>query len=85
MEITVKLFAHFSKLLKPGSEHYAMNIQVEDGAKIGAILEQCKVPLGECRLVMINGITHISSGATDEIMDVALRPGDALAVLPNVH
>lgn len=82
MKLTVKLFANFSKLLPPDAEKQAMTIEAEDGASVGQVIDQCGVPKDECRLIIINGITHTNPAFS---MEIELHPGDTLAVLPRVH
>lgn len=82
MNLTVKLFAHFAKLLPPGSEKQSMNVDIHDGANIGELLDQCSVPREDFRLVMINGITHTNPPVT---LQIRLKDGDTVAVLPKLH
>jgi len=82
MEITLKLFSYFAKLLPPEAKHYAIEVETEPGIRVAEVLESFGVPLDECRLIIINGIVHTRP---DQALQFELKPGDALAVLPNVH
>jgi molybdopterin converting factor small subunit len=82
IRITVKLFAYFRRHLPPNARDFAADIEVAAGATAAQVLRNLGVPLAECRLAMINGITH-----TDPPRWLAIRldDGDVLAVLPNIH
>jgi len=82
MRITVKLFSYFSQYLPPAAADYAVDAEVADGARVRDVLEPMGVPLAKCRLIIINGIVHTRP---EWDLDIALAPGDVLAVLPNVH
>ena len=79
MKLTVKLFACFTRYLPPDSEKQAMTVEVEERSRVGQVIEYCGVPIDECRLVIINGITHTNPAVS---MEIQLHPGDTLAVLP---
>ena len=82
MNITLKFFSYFTKYLRADAVNYAMELQVEEGAVIGAVLVDFDVPLDECRLVIINGIVR-----TDTVIALTTKlvEGDTVAILPNVH
>jgi hypothetical protein len=82
MKLTVKLFASLTSYLPSYAENQTMTMEAEEGASVGQILEMCGVPLEQCRLIMINGITHTNPTVS---MELELRQGDTLAVLPKVH
>ncbi|MBT4933199.1 MAG: MoaD/ThiS family protein [Rhodospirillaceae bacterium] len=82
MKLTVKLFASLTSYLPAQAENQTMTMEAEDGFSVGQVLEQCGVPLDQCRLVMINGITHTNPAVS---MELQLCEGDTLAVLPKVH
>ncbi len=82
MELTIKLFASFAEFLPAGAKKQTMVIEAEDGARVGQVVDQCGIPREECRLMIINGITHTNPAVT---MEQELRPGDTLALLPRVH
>ncbi|MBC8267300.1 MAG: MoaD/ThiS family protein [Rhodospirillaceae bacterium] len=82
MKLTVKLFASLTTYLPTQAENQTTTLEAEDGSSVGQVLEMCGVPLDQCRLVMINGITHTNPAVS---MELELREGDTLAVLPKVH
>ncbi|MBL6932345.1 MAG: hypothetical protein ISR45_05305 [Rhodospirillales bacterium] len=82
MNLTVKLFASFAQYLPPEAKKQTMSVDVDEGVRVGQVLLQCGVPLDECRLVIINGITHTNPAFS---LEMELFPGDTLAVLPKVH
>lgn len=82
MKLTVKLFASFTEYLPAGAKKQTMMLDVEDGALVGDVLRHCGVPVDDCRLVIINGITHTNPAFS---MEMELHPDDTLAVLPKVH
>ena len=82
MKLTVKLFASFTRYLPPEASKQKMIIEAEPGANVAQVIEQCGVPLDECRLVIINGITHTNPAVS---MAIELQPDDTLAILPRVH
>lgn len=79
MKLTVKLFASFQRYLPSGAKHQTMTVDVPDGSKVGQVMDQCGVPRDDCRLAMINGITHTNPPVW---MEIELKEGDTLAMLP---
>lgn len=82
MRITIKLWGHFTKLLPDGAEGYAADIEVPDNASAREIAEQSGVPFSDCRLMVLNGITHTEP---ENWADIRLKDKDTLAILPKVH
>ena len=82
MNLTVKLFAHFANLLPPEAKRQTMPVEIHEGAKVGELLDHCGVPREDCRLIMINGITHTNPPVT---LEIQLKEGDTVAVLPKLH
>lgn len=82
MNITVKLFAHFKAYLPAGSANMSARMTVDRGATAEDVLRRLGVPLPECRLALINGITNTTP---DEWLRIVLSEGDTLAVMPNIH
>lgn len=82
MKITVKLFAYFRSHLPPDSDGLATVLDVGDGATAEEVLRSLGVPLYECRLGLINGITDVDPASW---LKRELAEGDTLAVLPNIH
>ena len=82
MKISVKLFAHFTDHLPPGSRNQMAEVEVAEGSTAESVLRGLGVPVEECRLALFNGITHSDPG---QWLAFELREGDTLAVLPNIH
>ena len=79
MKLTVKLFASFAQYLPPESQKQTMTVDVPEGSNVGLVLDHCGVPRDDCRLAMINGITHTNPPVWAEL---ELKEGDTLAMLP---
>ncbi len=82
MKLTIKLFASLTGFLPSGSEKQTTAIEAQEGATVGEVISGFGIPLEECRLVIINGITHTNPAFS---MEITLSDGDTLAVLPRVH
>jgi len=82
MRITLKLWGHFTTLLPVEAEGYAVDIEVPDNSSAKEIAELSGVPFAECRLMLLNGITHT---IPDNWGEIRLKDGDTLAILPNIH
>jgi len=57
-------------------------VDVAEGSTAESVLRGLGVPVEECRLALLNGITHSDP---DQWLAFELREGDTLAVLPNIH
>lgn len=80
MNITLKLFATLSDYLpnKTGSNQVTVNVR--EGATVGAIVEEYKLPPKLVHLVLVNGVyVHPQDRTT-----TALKEGDALAIWPPI-
>ncbi len=82
MKVTVKLLAHFRQYLPSGHDGLAAVLEVPDGATAGAVLADLGVPLEECRLALINGVTDTDATGW---LGRPLKPNDTLAALPRIH
>ncbi len=82
MLITIKLWGNFRKFLPKGSEGYAAEIEVPDNSSAREIAELSSVPFDECRILILNGITHT---VPEDWAGIRVNDGDTVAILPNIH
>lgn len=80
MKVTLKLYASLGAFLPPGAERNAIQLDVPDGATIGAVLERNQVPRASCHLILVNGAFAPPTSADA----MALSEGDTVAVWPPV-
>jgi sulfur-carrier protein len=76
MKIEVKLFANFRDYLPPGSEKFTCWVELEDGATVGRVLEELKIPESIPMITLVDGIHRTS--------EKPLHPGEVLSVFPPV-
>lgn len=74
MRIEVNLYANLSKYAPPGSDQYAIPLELDDGETIAAVLRRLKVPPRERTTVLIEG-RHAS-------LDQRIFEGAQLHVFP---
>ena len=80
MHIRIKLFALLDRYLPDGGKRNEADMDVADGATVGGVLKQLKMPLEVCHLVLVNGVfIHPGDRAKHTLAD-----GDHLAVWPPV-
>ena len=80
MKVTLKLYASLGSFLPPGSKRNAIDLDVAEGASIGDVLAEHRVPRENCHLILVNG--HFAPPATAD--QKVLVDGDTLAVWPPV-
>lgn len=80
MQITVKLFAALSEYLPPGAVRNVAPLTVVDGASVGEVVEQLRLPGELVHLVLVNGV-YINP---EERLACRLKEGDVLAIWPPV-
>ena len=80
MKVTLKLYASLGAFLPPGAERNAIQLDVPDGATVGAVLERHKVPRESCHLILVNGAFSPPATADGKM----LSDGDTVAVWPPV-
>jgi len=80
MHIRIKLFALLDRYLPAGGHKNEADMDVADGATVGAVLKQLKLPPEVCHLVLVNGV-FVHPGERGKH---ALADGDHLAVWPPV-
>ena len=80
MKITLKLFAGLSEYLPENAKKNEVDIEIDEGTCLQAVLDYHGVPIEQCHLVLVNGI-YI---APSERGKCILSESDALAVWPPV-
>ena len=80
MKITFKLFAGLSKYLPKNAKRNEVEIVIDNGTCLQAVLDYHGVPLTQCHLVLVNGVYVAPSDRPTFV----LSESDALAVWPPV-
>ena len=76
MEVEIRLFASFAKYLPPGSERKRARIEVEEGAKVGELMDKLNIPPKITNVIMVNG-EHRNQ-------ETKLSEGDRVSVIPPI-
>jgi molybdopterin synthase sulfur carrier subunit len=76
MIIKVRLFANLRDYLPPGSDRFSCQIETNDGAAVGDILNRLNIPDDMPKIILINGI---HSDQKD-----LLKDGDVISVFPPI-
>ena len=80
MNITLKLYAMLSDYLPPGARNNQIQVELGEGAKVGALIERYNLPPKLTHLVLINGF-YVAPEARSS---TALREGDTVAMWPPI-
>ena len=80
MKITFKLFAGLSEYLPRNAKRNEVEIEIDTGTYLQAVLDYHGVPSEQCHLVLVNGVYV----APSERPTFVLSEADALAVWPPV-
>jgi molybdopterin converting factor small subunit len=80
MKITLKLFATLTDYLPEGAKGNLVDLEVDEGERVGAIIERFRLPEKLVHLVLING-TYVAPG---DRPSQALKEGDQLAIWPPI-
>jgi len=80
LKITLKLFATLSGYLPAQAHKNVVEMEIGDGATIGAVLDSLGVPRQQVHLTLVDGL-FVPLGELDAR---PLRPGETLAVWPPV-
>ena len=80
MRVTLKLFASLAQHLPPGAERNAVEVEIEDGATVRALLDRYAVPLPACHLILVNGVFSPPA----QTREAKLAAGDTVACWPPV-
>jgi molybdopterin converting factor small subunit len=76
MKIELRLFASLARYLPDKSDGRSLNVEIHKGTTVKDVLERMGVPLGEVKLIFLNGIRSE--------MESPLNDGDRLGVFPPV-
>ncbi|MBI4081168.1 MAG: MoaD/ThiS family protein [Candidatus Lambdaproteobacteria bacterium] len=80
MRIKLKLFATLTALLPPGAQDHTIELELAEGTRVRAAIEQLRIPPELARLVMVDGF-HLTPG---EVEGRILREGETLAIFPPI-
>ena len=80
MKITLKLFATLSGYLPAQAHKNVLEMEVDDKATIGAVLDSLGVPRQQVHLALVDGVFT----PLEELDSRSLREGETLAVWPPV-
>ena len=76
MKVELRLFASLTSYLPDGTAGHSCVREMDEGATIGELLEELKIPPHLPAIILVNGI-HAEE-------DQALKDGDRLAVFPPI-
>jgi sulfur carrier protein ThiS len=80
MNITLKLFATLGDYLPPEAKFNQLEVELAEGATVGAVIDRYALPPKFVHLVLVNGV-YVS--AEDRAARV-LTGGDVLAIWPPI-
>lgn len=80
MQIRFKLYASLGDYLPQGAVQNAVEVEVDDGISLNALLDRYQVPREMAHLVLVNGV-YQDAGVRDL---PSLKNGDTVAVWPPV-
>ncbi|MCB1906533.1 MAG: MoaD/ThiS family protein [Rhodocyclaceae bacterium] len=80
MNITLKLFATLTDYLPAGTKGNVAQMQLADGARLGDLLDELRLPAKLVHLVLVNGAYVAPEARTEH----RLGDGDTLAIWPPV-
>lgn len=80
MKVTLKLYASLGQYLPAHAEKNEVDMEIDDGVSVEALLKEHGVPPEHCHLVLVNGHYLAPSERTGTV----LKANDALAVWPPV-
>lgn len=81
MDIELKLFMRFKQFLPEGARKGVATMAIPEGTTFGELLRMLGMPVPEDKIVVINGISHKQSDATNAI---TLQHGDTVAIFPPI-
>lgn len=76
MHITVKLFATLTRYTEGLFSGTPFDVELEDSACLGDLLEQLKVPAEEVKITFVNGII--------QPLEYILQAGDEVGIFPPI-
>lgn len=80
MQITLKLYAMLTDYLPAHAVRNVGTLELPEGATIGTVIEQLRLPRDLVHLVLLNGVYVAPEARRDQ----ALREADTLAIWPPV-
>jgi sulfur carrier protein ThiS len=80
MKVTLKLYASLSDYLPAGARLNQVELDVAEGATVGSVIEEFRLPTKLTHLVLVNGF-FVAREARGRL---ALNDGDHLAVWPPI-
>ena len=80
MKVRIKLYAMLARYLPEGAVKNEADIEVDDFTDVESILLKLNMPLGECHLVLVNGVYLSPSERSEHLVN----EGDHVAVWPPV-
>lgn len=85
MNIEARMFMKFRDYLPPDSTDGRAIISVEEGATFEAMLNLLGIPVGEPKIVVINGISHgLSNAVNFHVLKEVLKEGDVVSIFSPV-
>ena len=80
MKVILKLYASLSDYLPAEARQNQVQLDVDDGATVGALIERYRLPPKLTHLVLVNGVFIPPAARATTV----LREGDQLAVWPPI-
>lgn len=80
MKVILKLYASLSDYLPAEARHNQVQLDVDDDATVGALIERYRLPPKLTHLVLVNGVFVAPAARATTV----LREGDQLAVWPPI-
>jgi molybdopterin converting factor small subunit len=80
MNVTLKLYAMLSDYLPPDARNNRIQVELGEGAVVGALIDRYNLPPKLTHLVLINGV-YVAPEARSS---TALREGDTVAMWPPI-
>lgn len=80
MKVTLKLYASLSDYLPAEARQNQVQLDVDDDATVGALIERYRLPPKLTHLVLVNGVFIAPTARATTV----LREGDQLAVWPPI-
>lgn len=76
MNIKVRLFANLRDYLPPGSDRFSCQLEVNEGARVGDLLNHLNIPNDLPKIILLNAI-H-----SDQ--EELLKDGDVISIFPPI-
>ena len=76
MIVQVRLFANLRDYLPPGSDRFSCQVETDDGARVGDIMDRLKIPVDVPKIILINSV---HSDQEDPVKD-----GDVISIFPPI-